>query len=104
MVLLLNKDGFEPALKNMTSRTVASVDGLGVTTVQLSYTGGEIRIGGLNKYMVEGCNVCLSFTDTLVNSDGFVFGSFGGTYVHIFLFISVIDEPYAIVIKKHIVL
>jgi hypothetical protein len=47
MVLLLNKDGFEPDLKNMTSRTVASIDGLGVNTVQLSYTGGEIRIGGL---------------------------------------------------------
>ena len=66
MTLLLDKNGFIPALKNMACPAAASVEGLGIPAVQLSYAGGEIRIWGLNEYVIVVGHKTVRVTDPVI--------------------------------------
>ena len=55
MGLFLDENGFVPALQEMASPSVTFVECLGIYTVELPHTYGQVAIRGLNQEVVMLC-------------------------------------------------
>ena len=63
MAILLNKNSFEPSLEEMTHPVMALVIGLGVYTIELSHSFGQVSIGSFNDQVIVIVHQAIGMTD-----------------------------------------
>jgi len=66
MAVLLDENGLVPALEQMACPSVAFVEKLGVDTVQLPHTEGEVAIGRFDKDMVMVGHEAVGVADPII--------------------------------------